>query len=126
VWETYRWQIIGGLGVIVLQSASIAALLLHRRHRRLAEQNLRISESHRQTAVLNERNRMARDMHDTLAQGFTGVLVQLEAAKTPLNTGHPLTCRRTLIALLNSLATALVKHGAQFGHFGPKLWSTAN
>ena len=28
-----------------------------------------------------ERNRMARDIHDTLAQGFTGVIIQLEAAK---------------------------------------------
>jgi signal transduction histidine kinase len=28
-----------------------------------------------------ERNRMARDIHDTLAQGFTGVIMQLEAAK---------------------------------------------
>jgi len=25
---------------------------------------------------------MARDIHDTLAQGFTGVIVQLEAAKS--------------------------------------------
>ena len=32
-------------------------------------------------AVLEERNRMARDVHDTLAQGFTGVIVQLEAAE---------------------------------------------
>jgi signal transduction histidine kinase len=31
--------------------------------------------------VLGERTRMARDIHDTLAQGFTGVIVQLEAAK---------------------------------------------
>ncbi len=28
-----------------------------------------------------ERNRLARDIHDTLAQGFTGVIMQLEAAK---------------------------------------------
>ena len=28
-----------------------------------------------------ERNRMARDIHDTLAQGFTGVIMQLEATK---------------------------------------------
>ena len=34
----------------------------------------------RESAVLAERNRMARDIHDTLAQGFTGVIVQLEAA----------------------------------------------
>ena len=34
----------------------------------------------RSSAVVAERNRMARDIHDTLAQGFTGVIVQLEAA----------------------------------------------
>jgi signal transduction histidine kinase len=32
------------------------------------------------SAVVEERTRMARDIHDTLAQGFTGVIVQLEAA----------------------------------------------
>ncbi|HWZ57359.1 MAG TPA: histidine kinase [Gemmatimonadaceae bacterium] len=39
-----------------------------------------LAEQSRQTAVVAERNRLARDMHDTLAQGFTGVIVQLEAA----------------------------------------------
>jgi signal transduction histidine kinase len=35
----------------------------------------------RQAATLEERNRMARDIHDTLAQGFTGIVVQLHAAE---------------------------------------------
>jgi signal transduction histidine kinase len=35
----------------------------------------------RQAATLEERNRMARDVHDTLAQGFTGIVVQLQAAE---------------------------------------------
>jgi len=34
--------------------------------------------------VLEERNRIARDIHDTLAQGFTGVVVNLEAATRTL------------------------------------------
>jgi signal transduction histidine kinase len=34
-----------------------------------------------------ERNRMARDIHDTLAQGFTGVIVQLEAAEDAKSKG---------------------------------------
>ena len=46
----------------------------------LAMQLTRLSAESRQAAVVAERNRMARDMHDTLAQGFTGVIVQLEAA----------------------------------------------
>jgi PAS domain S-box-containing protein len=46
----------------------------------LAIQLMRLSHQSRQAAVAAERNRMARDIHDTLAQGFTGVIVQLEAA----------------------------------------------
>jgi signal transduction histidine kinase len=47
----------------------------------LAIQLMRLSQQSRQSAVLAERNRMARDIHDTLAQGFTGIIMQLEAAK---------------------------------------------
>ena len=46
----------------------------------LAMQLTRLSEETRQSAVVGERNRLAREVHDTLAQGFTGVIVQLEAA----------------------------------------------
>lgn len=47
----------------------------------LVMQLARLSAQSREAAVTAERNRMARDMHDTLAQGFTGVIMQLEAAK---------------------------------------------
>jgi len=33
------------------------------------------------TAVLDERTRIAREIHDTLAQGFAGIVIQLEAAE---------------------------------------------
>jgi PAS domain S-box-containing protein len=46
----------------------------------LVLQLMRLSRQSRQAAVNAERNRMARDIHDTLAQGFTGVIMQLEAA----------------------------------------------
>jgi signal transduction histidine kinase len=45
---------------------------------RLAEQG-RV-EARRQ-AVLEERNRLARDIHDTLTQGFAAILMQLQAAQ---------------------------------------------
>jgi PAS domain S-box-containing protein len=32
------------------------------------------------TSILEERNRMAREIHDTLAQAFTGILIQVDAA----------------------------------------------
>jgi signal transduction histidine kinase len=46
------------------------------------------AEQSQQAAVLEERNRMARDMHDTLAQGFTGVIIQLEAAEDATSCGQ--------------------------------------
>ncbi|HEU0276076.1 MAG TPA: PAS domain S-box protein [Candidatus Udaeobacter sp.] len=47
----------------------------------LAIQLNEFAEQSQQSAILEERNRMARDIHDTLAQGFTGVIVQLEAVE---------------------------------------------
>lgn len=46
--------------------------------------NRRLLRQAGEAAVLEERNRMAREIHDTLAQGFTGVLLQLEAAEQVL------------------------------------------
>src|SRR5271163_1293096 len=42
---------------------------------------MRLSRESQQAAVMAERNRLARDIHDALAQGLTGVIVQLEAAE---------------------------------------------
>jgi signal transduction histidine kinase len=47
----------------------------------LAIQLMRLSQQSSQAAVVAERNRLARDIHDTLAQGFTGVIWQLAAAE---------------------------------------------
>ncbi|HET7219345.1 MAG TPA: sensor histidine kinase [Vicinamibacterales bacterium] len=53
-----------------------ATLALHQSQ--LAEHSR--TEARRQ-AVLEERNRLARDIHDTLAQGFAAILMQLQAAQ---------------------------------------------
>jgi signal transduction histidine kinase len=42
-------------------------------------------EQTRESAVLGERNRMAKEIHDTLAQGFTGIVLQLEAGEQALD-----------------------------------------
>jgi signal transduction histidine kinase/ligand-binding sensor domain-containing protein len=47
--------------------------------------HLRLQQLEARSAVLSERNRMAREIHDHLAQGFTGVLLQLEAAEARLS-----------------------------------------
>jgi signal transduction histidine kinase len=50
----------------------------------VAIENARLYQESRDIAVLEERNRMAREIHDTLAQGFTGIVLQLEAAEQSL------------------------------------------
>lgn len=44
-------------------------------------ENARLAQETRDLAILDERNRIAREIHDTLAQGFTGIVLQLEAAE---------------------------------------------
>jgi signal transduction histidine kinase len=53
-----------------------ATLALH--HSRMADLS-RLEE--RRKAILEERNRLARDIHDSLAQGFAAILMQLQAAQ---------------------------------------------
>jgi signal transduction histidine kinase len=59
----------------------------------LALHQSRISEHSsleaRRQAVLEERNRIARDIHDTLAQGFAAILMQLQAAQRSAATLPP-------------------------------------
>jgi signal transduction histidine kinase len=65
-----------------------AALALHQS--RLVELN-RIEE--RRKAILEERNRLARDIHDNLAQGFAAILMQLQAAQREVCTLPPVVAR---------------------------------
>jgi len=65
-----------GRVVLIEAIARQAALALH--HSRLVEHN-RVEE--RRKAILEERNRLARDIHDNLAQGFAAILMQLQAAQ---------------------------------------------
>ena len=52
-------------------------------------ENARLYRETSESAVIEERNRMAREIHDTLAQGFTGIVLQLEAAEAALGKANP-------------------------------------
>lgn len=52
---------------------------------RVQEQTSALLEQSREAAVMEERARVARDIHDTLAQGLTGIVVQLGAAQRALD-----------------------------------------
>jgi signal transduction histidine kinase len=51
----------------------------------LALQLARVSVQEQRAAILSERTRLAREMHDTLSQGFTGIVIQMEGAEDLLD-----------------------------------------
>ncbi len=53
----------------------------------LAIQLTRLAKTARQSAVLEERNQLAGEIHDSLAQFFTGISMQLGAAKEVIKAG---------------------------------------
>ena len=48
-----------------------------------------LAEAERQAGIFEERQRLARDIHDTLTQGFASIVMLLEAAEESLGRHHP-------------------------------------
>lgn len=81
---------IGGIALAVF----ISAIIRESRKRSELIAQLEAAQSslreavHRE-AVLKERQRLARDIHDTLAQGFTGIVIHLQAASLEIEKHAP-------------------------------------
>ncbi|WP_328412582.1 sensor histidine kinase [Streptomyces violaceus] len=65
---------------VVGQSAERARLITE-----LEETQARLSEAHQRQGAADERERLAREIHDTLAQGFASIIVLAEAARAGLD-----------------------------------------
>ena len=70
-------------------------------------QQIQEEKERAELAILNERNRMAREIHDTLAQAFTGITLQLEVARNSLTAESSTVAERLLKA--KSLAQEGIK-----------------
>ncbi|NOT54178.1 MAG: sensor histidine kinase [Deltaproteobacteria bacterium] len=100
LWESHIMTIVFSGAV-----SAIVALVVYRKQERLHQRlqaelekrveertaafnsvsaELQLAEQRQQTAILAERNRLAREIHDTLSQGFTGIVIQLETAEDVL------------------------------------------
>lgn len=86
----------GGVGVI---SATMLALFIDsiikqsEERRRLIQElettRSNLAKAERQAGVLEERQRIAQEVHDTVAQGFVGIVTHLEAAESSLDARSP-------------------------------------
>lgn len=77
-----RQHLFWGLGIATAISLAIAAAVLWAARRRVRDQELQRAKAEAEfSAILTERNRMAREIHDTLAQGLAAISMQLELAK---------------------------------------------
>lgn len=81
--EHVAW-VTGGVAVLLLLAVGIVIWIGRRRLRQEALQRMKSEAEF--AAVLNERNRMARELHDTLAQGLGTISLQLELAKRQVPT----------------------------------------
>lgn len=77
-----------GLAAIILGIWVSAIIDQSSRRRELIEQlettQAELAAAERREGVLEERQRLAREIHDTLAQGFTSIVMHLEAAEQAL------------------------------------------
>lgn len=91
-------------GSLVLALVAVAGVVQASR-RRLGEQERRRAMAETEfAAILHERNRVAREIHDTLSQGLGAISVQLELART--HAGEISASARDHLGLAHKLARA--------------------
>jgi signal transduction histidine kinase len=108
--EGQWWRI-----ALIEAMARQAALALH--HNRILEQK-RVEE--RRKAILEERNRLARDIHDNLAQGFAAILMQLQGAQREVCSLPP-TVARSIETAVDLARTHLTEARRSVGSLRPNI-----
>ncbi|MEV8224754.1 sensor histidine kinase [Streptomyces sp. NPDC079167] len=95
----YAAGVLIGLGVRRLTEDADARAA--RLRAELEDTRLRLVEAHRRQGAADERERLAREIHDTLAQGFASIIVLAEAARSGLET-DPGRSGKQLLAIENT------------------------
>jgi signal transduction histidine kinase len=102
-WSLQRFWVIGPSAAVsllfsVLMGVWISRIIDESVDRALLIQQLEatrseLGEAHHAQGVMAERERMAREIHDTLAQGFTSIIMLAQAARAQLDDAAPATGR---------------------------------
>src|SRR5258706_1687133 len=109
--ESQWWRV-----ALIEAVAQQAALALH--HSRLIDVNRR---EERRKAILEERNRLARDIHDTLAQGFAAILMQLQAAQREGGAALPVAVASNIETAVDLARTHLTEARRSVGALRPNV-----
>jgi signal transduction histidine kinase len=86
-------NLLASAGLAALVAVFISAISRQSEQRRaalteLAATRAELADASRQAGVVTERERLARELHDTVAQGFISVVTQLESAEQSLESGN--------------------------------------
>ncbi|GAA2329849.1 sensor histidine kinase [Streptomyces kunmingensis] len=73
-----------GVGLLVHRISEQGEERAQRLTNQLADTQAELAEAHRRQGAADERERLAREIHDTLAQGFASIIVLAEAARAGL------------------------------------------
>ena len=96
--------------LMVYWQQSHAQTQLERAHRELQAAHHELAASARQIETLTllaERQRMARELHDTLLQGMAGIIMQLKVLAAQMDRQHYRQAQQALSQTLSSASTAL-------------------
>ena len=97
-YQTDGFQLLSAVAILI-----VCAAILHLRSRQVARQfNMRLEER------VNERTRIARDLHDTLLQSFHGVLLRFQAV-TYLLPDRPAEAQAALNAVIEQASQAVTE-----------------
>jgi len=78
VWQTYKWYIIAFLAAMILELLLVATLFVEARKRRRSENALKELSGRLIHAAKEERQRLARELHDDFQQRLALLSVGLD------------------------------------------------
>src|SRR6478736_6472566 len=103
-----------GAAFAVVTGLAYRALYLEAENQRLAAEELRrtraeLARSQHDAGTLAERTRLAREIHDTLAQGFSSIVLMGRSAEKALDDGNPAVARERLRIVRDTAAANLAE-----------------
>ena len=117
-WSALGWTVVGVIPMVFFVVAYVVLYMrqieareqaqsllaeLEVANRQLSEYAARVED----LTLVNERQRMARELHDTLSQGLAGLILQLEAADAHLTKEHPKRARQIVGAAMEQARETL-------------------